>query len=102
MAQILKDMGITEYEPRVINQMLEFAYSKRRRGRGLGRGLARTAALPSGREVRRETPAGEGKCCRVSVGGFPCQSLKITREEAVFSVAAGRGREGEDFLLIQP
>lgn len=28
MAQILKDMGITEYEPRVINQMLEFAYSK--------------------------------------------------------------------------
>uniref|UniRef100_A0A2K6V4G1 TATA-box binding protein associated factor 9b n=1 Tax=Saimiri boliviensis boliviensis TaxID=39432 RepID=A0A2K6V4G1_SAIBB len=24
MAQILKDMGITEYEPRVINQMLEF------------------------------------------------------------------------------
>lgn len=37
MAQILKDMGITEYEPRVINQMLEFAYSKRRRG---GRRLA--------------------------------------------------------------
>lgn len=28
MAQILKDMGITEYEPRVINQMLEFAYSE--------------------------------------------------------------------------
>ncbi|XP_053328775.1 transcription initiation factor TFIID subunit 9-like [Spea bombifrons] len=26
MAQILKDMGITEYEPRVINQMLEFTY----------------------------------------------------------------------------
>ncbi|TRZ06702.1 hypothetical protein HGM15179_020405, partial [Zosterops borbonicus] len=26
MAQILKDMGITEYEPHVINQMLEFAY----------------------------------------------------------------------------
>ncbi|XP_069468988.1 transcription initiation factor TFIID subunit 9B isoform X1 [Ambystoma mexicanum] len=26
MAQILKDMGINEYEPRVINQMLEFAY----------------------------------------------------------------------------
>lgn len=26
--QILKDMGITEYEPRVINQMLEFTYSK--------------------------------------------------------------------------
>lgn len=26
--QILKDMGITEYEPRVINQMLEFMYSK--------------------------------------------------------------------------
>uniref|UniRef100_A0ACB8EWX0 Transcription initiation factor TFIID subunit 9 n=1 Tax=Sphaerodactylus townsendi TaxID=933632 RepID=A0ACB8EWX0_9SAUR len=26
MAQILKDMGIAEYEPRVINQMLEFAY----------------------------------------------------------------------------
>ncbi|NWI16259.1 TAF9 factor, partial [Crypturellus soui] len=26
MAQILKDMGVTEYEPRVINQMLEFAY----------------------------------------------------------------------------
>ena len=25
MAQILKDMGITEYEPRVINQMLEVA-----------------------------------------------------------------------------
>lgn len=28
MIQILKDMGITEYEPRVINQMLEFTYSK--------------------------------------------------------------------------
>uniref|UniRef100_A0A2I2ZU96 TATA-box binding protein associated factor 9 n=1 Tax=Gorilla gorilla gorilla TaxID=9595 RepID=A0A2I2ZU96_GORGO len=26
MAQILKDLGITEYEPRVINQMLEFAF----------------------------------------------------------------------------
>ncbi|XP_039193952.1 transcription initiation factor TFIID subunit 9-like [Crotalus tigris] len=26
MAQILKDTGIIEYEPRVINQMLEFAY----------------------------------------------------------------------------
>ncbi|XP_076982766.1 transcription initiation factor TFIID subunit 9B-like [Tamandua tetradactyla] len=26
MAQILKDMGITDYEPRVINQMLEFAF----------------------------------------------------------------------------
>lgn len=26
MAQILKDMGITEYELRVINQMLEFAF----------------------------------------------------------------------------
>ena len=26
MAQILKGMGITEYEPRVINQMFEFAF----------------------------------------------------------------------------
>jgi len=26
MISILKDMGITEYEPRVINQMLEFSY----------------------------------------------------------------------------
>lgn len=26
MASILKDMGITEYEPRVLNQMLEFSY----------------------------------------------------------------------------
>ena len=26
MAQILKGMGITEYEPRVINQMLEVAF----------------------------------------------------------------------------
>ncbi|CAL1572538.1 unnamed protein product [Knipowitschia caucasica] len=26
MMQVLKDMGITEYEPRVINQMLEFTY----------------------------------------------------------------------------
>lgn len=25
---ILKDMGITEYEPRVINQLLEFVYSE--------------------------------------------------------------------------
>lgn len=31
MIQILKDMGITEYEPRVINQMLEFTYSEWRR-----------------------------------------------------------------------
>lgn len=28
MVQILKDMGISEYEPRVINQMLEFTYSQ--------------------------------------------------------------------------
>nr|KAF6308543.1 TATA-box binding protein associated factor 9 [Myotis myotis] len=26
MAHILKDVGITEYEPRIINQMLEFAF----------------------------------------------------------------------------
>lgn len=26
MAAILKEMGISEYEPRVINQMLEFTY----------------------------------------------------------------------------
>ena len=26
MSTILADMGITEYEPRVINQMLEFSY----------------------------------------------------------------------------
>lgn len=25
---ILKDLGIQEYEPRVINQLLEFSYSK--------------------------------------------------------------------------
>ena len=25
---ILKDMGITEYEPRVVNQLLEFIYRK--------------------------------------------------------------------------
>ncbi|CAF94755.1 unnamed protein product, partial [Tetraodon nigroviridis] len=25
--QVLKDMGITEYEPRVISQMLGFTYS---------------------------------------------------------------------------
>ncbi|KAI6078312.1 TAF9B RNA polymerase II, TATA box binding protein (TBP)-associated factor, 31kDa, transcript variant X1 [Aix galericulata] len=36
MAQILKDMGITEYEPRVINQMLEFAYRERRGLRAAG------------------------------------------------------------------
>ena len=28
MASILKEMGVTEYEPRVINQMIEFAYRK--------------------------------------------------------------------------
>ena len=28
MMAILKDMGVTDYEPRVINQMLEFTYSK--------------------------------------------------------------------------
>ena len=26
MVSILKDMGIMEYEPRVLNQLLEFAY----------------------------------------------------------------------------
>ena len=26
MISMLKDMGITDYEPRVINQMLEFSY----------------------------------------------------------------------------
>ena len=28
MMAILKEMGVTEYEPRVINQMLEFTYGK--------------------------------------------------------------------------
>jgi transcription initiation factor TFIID subunit 9 len=27
MAAILKDLGVTDHEPRVINQMLEFVYS---------------------------------------------------------------------------
>lgn len=52
MAQILKDMGITEYEPRVINQMLEFAYSKRGRA-GSARGS---------RGWSREVLCGAGKC----------------------------------------
>lgn len=28
MAAILKDMGVTDFEPRLINQMLEFTYRK--------------------------------------------------------------------------
>lgn len=28
MAAILKEMGVVDYEPRVINQMLEFTYRK--------------------------------------------------------------------------
>lgn len=28
MSAILKDMGVTEHEPRLINQMLEFTYRK--------------------------------------------------------------------------
>ena len=28
VTQILKDMGITEYEPRVVHQMIEFTYSE--------------------------------------------------------------------------
>lgn len=28
MSAILKEMGIAEYEPGVVNQMLEFTYSK--------------------------------------------------------------------------
>ena len=28
MAAILKDMGVLEYEPRIINQMLDFTYRK--------------------------------------------------------------------------
>ncbi len=28
MASILKEMGVNEYEPRLINQMLEFSYRK--------------------------------------------------------------------------
>lgn len=28
IAAILEDMGITEYEPRLINQLLEFTYSE--------------------------------------------------------------------------
>ena len=28
MAAILKELGVTEYEPRIINQMIEFAYRK--------------------------------------------------------------------------
>jgi len=26
MAAILKDMGVNEYEPRVVNQLMEFSY----------------------------------------------------------------------------
>ena len=28
MASILKEMGVNEYEPRVINQLLDFSYSR--------------------------------------------------------------------------
>ena len=28
MASVLKEMGVNEYEPRVINQMIEFSYRK--------------------------------------------------------------------------
>ena len=28
IASILKEMGVNEYEPRVINQLLDFSYSK--------------------------------------------------------------------------
>ena len=28
VTQILKDMGITDYEPRVVHQMIEFTYSE--------------------------------------------------------------------------
>jgi len=28
MSAILKDMGVTDYEPRLVNQMLEFTYRK--------------------------------------------------------------------------
>lgn len=28
IVSILKELGITDYEPRVINQLLEFTYSK--------------------------------------------------------------------------
>ena len=30
MASVLKEMGVNEYEPRVINQMIEFSYRKYR------------------------------------------------------------------------
>ncbi|NXL62683.1 TAF9 factor, partial [Chordeiles acutipennis] len=85
MAQILKDMGITEYEPRVINQMLEFAYSKRR-GRGpcgdragaggsvriwgLCQGLAPTTVLSLGRETPRGRK-GNGAWSRLCLRGSP-------------------------------
>lgn len=52
MIQILKDMGITEYEPRVINQMLEFTYSASPAGvllptRSLAATLLDSSASPS-------------------------------------------------------
>lgn len=28
MVAVLKDMGVTDYEPRVVNQLLEFTYSE--------------------------------------------------------------------------
>lgn len=77
MAQILKDMGITEYEPRVINQMLEFTYSERGRGlcRALGRetlpwvpGGALSAFITPGETALRVTGGwdGRGKCLSVN------------------------------------
>lgn len=33
MAALLKDMGVTEYEPKVIDQMLDFSYSEFSSGR---------------------------------------------------------------------
>ena len=32
MSGVLKDMGVDEYEPRVINQLLEFSYRKLENG----------------------------------------------------------------------
>ncbi|NXY05390.1 TAF9 factor, partial [Pteruthius melanotis] len=88
MAQILKDMGITEYEPRVINQMLEFAYSKRRRA-----GSARGNAGGSG-----EVLSGAGKCC-----ANPCFHGAPMSDSVVVETFSGCNSKNQTPLpLIKP
>ncbi|CAF91550.1 unnamed protein product, partial [Tetraodon nigroviridis] len=78
--QVLKDMGITEYEPRVISQMLGFTYIS------VGGSEAEEPDSPGPHQTAHRTPTSTGPLLLLLTA--PGYRLKSTQKKV--SSAAGR------------